>query len=149
MKKIPDLIVTDEKILREKSKETTVQEAVDLGIDKHIVEALQTAWTKGSGLAAIQIGVPLRYGFYVINGNPRILVNPVITKMVGEEIATEGCLSIPGKWLPVKRARVIEYISNGKKKKAYGFEARLIQHEIDHMDGVLITDRAEKQEKKI
>ena len=67
-------------------------------------------------------------------------MNPKILKTWGEDIADEGCLSIPNKYIPVKRAITIEYVSGGKKKKVSGFLARLIQHEIDHMDGKLITD---------
>jgi peptide deformylase len=134
-------IITDQNILRQVSKDTNQYEIDRLELVKKIQEANKTAWTKGAGLAAIQIGIPLRFAWYKFENKEGILLNPIITKSFGEDIKDEGCLSIPNKYTKVKRAWSIEYITNGKKKKASGFLARLIQHEIDHMNGILNIDK--------
>lgn len=135
------MIVTDKNILHQISVETTPKEVEGLGLVFKLREANKSAWTKGAGLAAIQIGMPVRFAWYFHEGKEGILLNPVVVNQWGEEIASEGCLSIPGKRIDVKRAYEIEYLTNRKKKRARGFLARLIQHEIDHMNGILITDK--------
>lgn len=136
---MPDEIVLDRTVLSQVSRETTIEEIESLDLVNRLRAANKTAWTKGSGLAAIQIGVPVRFAWYIDpQGKERTLINPVIIKSYGVEVAKEGCLSIPHEWIPVSRALCIEYTSSGKLKRARGFEARLIQHEIDHMDGKLI-----------
>jgi peptide deformylase len=135
-------IVTDKKVLKQISVEFAGQMDQNELIQQ-LKLATKTSWTKGCGLAAIQIGLPYRFAWYCLDGKEGILLNPVIVNKWGEEVLQEGCLSIPGQWVQVKRAYEIEYMTNGKKKRARGFLARLIQHEIDHMDGVLITDKKE------
>lgn len=135
------MITTDKNILHQISVETTPKEAYGYGLIFKLREANKMAWTKGAGLAAIQIGMPLRFAWFFYEGKEGVLLNPVIVNHWGEEIAKEGCLSIPNKWVEVKRAFEIEYLTNGKTKRARGFLARLIQHEIDHMNGILITDK--------
>jgi len=75
------------------------------------------------------------------------LINPVVQSAQGEEIDVEGCLSIPERWVYVKRAAEIEVTGLNEKGKpvrvkAEGFLARALQHEIDHLDGILILDRS-------
>ena len=134
-------IITDIKKLRQVSRETTAQEVSDLNLVHCLREANKKAWTNGAGLAAIQIGIPVRFSWYVVNGREQTLLNPVILNKWGSDIQKEGCLSIPNTWRNVDRAWTIEYLNRGKKRKVSGFEARLIQHEIDHMDGILIIDK--------
>ena len=136
-----NMIVTKISKLREKSRETTSSEVKEACLIERLSRANKTAWTEGAGLAAIQIGVPLRFAWYKFPGFEGTLLNPVIIKKFGSIISEEGCLSIPNKFIKVKRALDIEYLTNGKKKKAHGFLACLIQHEIDHMDGILIIDK--------
>lgn len=138
-----DTIVTDIDKLRQKSAETTMREVERMRLIDRLRRANSKAWTDGVGLAAIQIGVPLRFAWYRYNNKDGILLNPKIIKGWGESIMEEGCLSIPNKHTPVKRFVTIEYESNGKKKVANGFLARIIQHEIDHFDGILNIDRKE------
>jgi len=135
-----DNIITNKESLHQVSVETTYQEVEKLNLVRRLRETNKTAWTTGAGLAAIQIGIPLRFAWYVFNNKEYTLLNPVILNKWGLDIQKEGCLSIPNTWVEVKRAWTIEYLTNGKKKKVSGFVARLIQHEIDHMDGKLITD---------
>jgi len=131
------MIVTDREILHQISLEVTEKEIRDRQLLLKLRTATNMAWTGGCGLACIQIGIPLRYGFYYYKGNPQELINPKILYKIGKITENEGCLSIPNKYTAVERAYEIEYLNNGKKKKAKGFRARIIQHEIDHMDGKL------------
>jgi len=76
----------------------------------------------------------------------RVLVNPSITKREGEELMQEGCLSVPGAFTEVKRSARVEVVAQdltGEKIRftAEGFLARIIQHEVDHLDGLLFIDR--------
>lgn len=96
------------------------------------------------GLAAIQLGVPLRIIVVVARDAIYRMVNPVITKKSKKSgISKEGCLSLPGELVPVERYDAITVAwqdTFGKKYSAKfkGFEARIVQHEIDHLDGKII-----------
>jgi len=105
------------------------------------------------GLSANQAGKTRR--IFVAKNQERLLVfiNPKIISQTGAEIATEGCLSFPGLFGEIERATkvVVSAISlQGKKTRvsATGLLARAIQHEIDHLDGILFIDRADKKERK-
>lgn len=102
----------------------------------------------GVGLAAPQVGVQRRVLVYSVSVEEPIhaLVNPEIVERRGEETGEEGCLSIPGLSYPVARAQqVVVRALDGEGKpvtlEAEEFEARVIQHEVDHLDGVLFLDR--------
>ena len=135
-------IVTDRKILRQTSRETTAQEVEQLKLISRLREANSHAWCSGAGLAAIQIGVPVRFAWYKFKDHEGTLLNPKIVQRYGVIKEKEGCLSIPNKYTEVERAYEIDYLTNGKKKNAKGFLARLIQHEIDHMDGILNDEKS-------
>ena len=129
-----------EKILRQISKETTWKEVEKLHVIRRLKKMNSKAWTEGCGLSAIQIGIPLRVAWLILDGKEEILLNPKIISEVGSIKSREGCLSIPNKYTVVNRTRKIKYISDGQKKKAKGFKAIIIQHEIDHMNGILNID---------
>ena len=101
----------------------------------------------GVGLAAPQVGALQRLLVYDVNEDPRVLVNPVLDEFSEElEAFDEGCLSVPGVTMPVKRpvslrVRAFDAAGESLEFKAEGFEARVIQHEYDHLEGVLIVDR--------
>lgn len=112
----------------------------------------------GAGLAAPQIGVPLRVVIFGITHNPRypeappipetVLINPVLTPLGDEQDddAWEGCLSVPGWRARVPRWRRLRYRGVDGQGQAFereveGFHARVVQHECDHLDGVLFPDR--------
>lgn len=143
-------IRTDEDpILRKKSKVVTnFNNRLEVLIDD-MYETMDVAY--GVGLAAPQVGILKR--LIVVDNrdeeeNKRFyMLNPVILEKEGEEISMEGCLSIPGKQGTVKRAKNIKVKYNdltGKEKimEAEDFLARIIQHEMDHLDGILYTDKA-------
>src|SRR5215211_7632801 len=110
----------------------------------------------GIGLAATQVGLMNRVLVYRVESDGAIaaLVNPVL-EWAGEEreAMEEGCLSLPGVLVEVERsvhARVSAQDENGERIviEASGLEARVIQHEIDHLDGVLILDRTSREQRK-
>ena len=115
------------------------------------------AHLNGAGLAAPQIGVPLRVVIFGVTRNPRypdaeevsdtVLVNPVITPL-GEEMEEdwEGCLSVPGMRGVVPRLKKVRYqgfdeSGNPIDRSVEGFHARVVQHECDHLDGILYPMR--------
>lgn len=107
---------------------------------------------KGVGLAANQVGLPFR--FFIVNpsGDPekkdeeQVFINPVISSRRGSDVHEEGCLSLPKIYSDVERPAEITidaFDLNGQsqKRKIKGFLARVIQHEYDHIEGFMFTDR--------
>ena len=102
----------------------------------------------GVGLAAPQVGRSVRVIVVEYNGTLYQLADPEITQQAGSELGQEGCLSLPGILCDVCRATHV--VVRGKNRRgrtvtvrAEGWLARIFQHEIDHLDGVLITDRVD------
>lgn len=155
--KAGSLKIEDKNFLREKAKEVPIPLG---GRDKEDVEVLVSSFLRrydALGLAAPQIGIGKRIivfrmrGFrniedYPIIENYEVLINPVITTRGGEEIsAWEGCLSCPEIQAEKRRSeeiKVTAFNRNNKmvSRKYKGIVARIVQHEIDHLDGVLIID---------
>jgi len=148
MAKKLELVTYGPKILRQKAKpvEEITEEICQLGN-----EMLQAMYAEGGvGLAAPQVGISKR--ILVLDGTPvdpairpMVLINPEISDRRGEEIGEEGCLSLPGIEVEVKRAERIHVKAKNLKGEvldfeAKGFFARIIQHETDHLDGILILD---------
>ncbi len=107
---------------------------------------------EGAGLAAPQVGVLRRVVVVDVDEGFFELVNPVITAQKGEQTGWEGCLSVRGRRGVVTRPQTVkvEYFDRaGRRKKlvAHGFFARAVCHELDHLDGVLYTDRAARVER--
>ncbi len=112
----------------------------------------------GVGLAAPQLGILRRILVYRASDedDPKVLINPELVDRSEEtEVGTEGCLSLLGGELQVPVARHLRVRVSGRDASGdavdldvEGFEARVIQHEIDHLDGILIFDRAEDQERR-
>jgi len=138
-------------ILRQKSKRVRV---IDGSIQRLIGDMIETMHAaSGVGLAAPQVGVPLRV---IVIGIPEgegiTLINPEIVRRTGERLVTEGCLSIPGYFGEVKRAqsvRVKGHNLSGKeiRIKAEELLAQALEHEIDHINGVLYIDHLESTDK--
>ena len=124
-------------------------------------DMLETMYAaNGIGLAAIQIGVPKRIIVMDLSKNnekkePRYFVNPLIkNKDSLKSIYEEGCLSVPNQFAEIERPKncEVEYLDyNGEKKflKAEGLLATCIQHEMDHLEGVLFIDYLSKLKKSI
>jgi len=103
----------------------------------------------GVGIAAIQIGVPVRMIAVAVDSikKPTIMINPHIVEFSSEqEVGEEGCLSVAGEFGLVSRAKTVmvefKTLSGVVMLKVYeGFTARCIQHEVDHLDGILFIDK--------
>jgi len=123
---------------------------------ERMVDVMERA--HGVGLAAPQLGILRRILVYRASDEdePKVLINPELVDRSDEtEVGTEGCLSLLGGELQVPVARHLRVRVSGRDVSgdavdldAEGFEARVIQHEIDHLDGILIFDRAEDQERR-
>lgn len=104
----------------------------------------------GVGLAANQIGVLKRIAVFQTPGLPDVMLNPVVLTASGEAIDNEGCLSLPGCTLRVKRATSItvryQQLDGEEITRDFvDFPARVIQHEIDHLDGIVIIQKREPE----
>ena len=124
-------------------------EAITPEIHRIVADMVETMYDEvGIGLAAPQVGIPLR--LMVVSDETtreaRALVNPVIVEQHGEVTAEEGCLSIPGIFAPVTRAAVVRVEARDltgavTTLEGRGLLARVLQHELDHLDGILFIDR--------
>ena len=107
-----------------------------------------------AGVAASQIGVNLRAFSYNIDGDIGYILNPVVVELSGEpELVDEGCLSVPGLWYPTRRypfARVtgMDLDGNAVELAGNGLLAQALQHETDHLDGLLYLDRLDKENRR-
>ncbi len=134
--------------LRKKSREVTEITGRTLTLLNDMLETMRRA--DGCGLAAPQVGVLRRIVVIEVTpGEVLELINPKIISQSGEMTGVEGCLSVPGKQGIVKRpsyVRVEALDRNGVIQTYEGTEllARCLCHEIDHLDGILYTDKAEK-----
>jgi peptide deformylase len=101
--------------------------------------------SQGVGLAATQVGIDMQLIVIDIGDGLINLINPVIVKKEGCEVLEEGCLSCPGLTIKIKRAKMVvanfmDEEGNARQLKAEGLLARAVQHELDHLSGVLIVD---------
>ena len=147
------ILIEPDPILRKKCEPL---EQVDKDTQKLMKDMLETMYeAPGIGLAAVQIGILKRLVVIDISKdkekkNPLFLINPVIiSKSNNTSVYEEGCLSLPGYFAEIERPAEcqIEYVDyNGKKKdmKASGLLATCIQHEIDHLNGILFIDYLSK-----
>lgn len=134
-------------VLREMCREV---ETIDDDVRALVDDLLETMYAEdGIGLAAPQIGVPLRVFVYDVRDDelvPGVLVNPRIVEATGKQKEVEGCLSIPGLDEVVERSAhvVVEGLDREGEPvriEATGLLSRCLQHENDHLDGVLFIDR--------
>jgi len=107
----------------------------------------------GIGLAAPQVGVKKRFFVYDVDDDPQVLINPVITGTDGEWLYSEGCLSIPGQYFDILRPKQIEVSGIDLDGNEVTFEAdellaRLVQHELDHLDGRLMLERLDDEQRR-
>ena len=145
-------------VLKQRSDPVTRFDAELARFGDDLLETLRDA--HGAGLAAPQVGVLKRMFAYDIPPDPEtgehpsgVLVNPVITRWEGEQDGEEGCLSFPGIYYACKRAMevTVEAVDLGGQAlrvDGEGLLARCIQHEVDHLDGVLFIDRLSRGDRK-
>jgi len=109
---------------------------------KQLEAELTNSKTPGVGLAAVQIGILARAAIIRTAQSSLNLWNPEITDRDGEVVSPEGCLSFPGISRSVRRAKEVTVKNgDGRTYQFDGFDAIVVQHEIDHMDGVTIADK--------
>lgn len=138
-------------VLRQKAKRVTIfSDRLQKLIDD-MVETMHEA--SGMGLAAPQVGVLLRVVvIHVPEQELIVLINPEVVKKSGERCVTEGCLSIPGYQGEIKRAESVTVKGrdrHGKQVRIKGGEhlGQALEHEIEHLDGILYTDHVESGDK--
>lgn len=141
------VVQTGDPVLREKCKEVRVFNTELWQLLADMKETVRAE--SGAGLAAPQIGLPIRVVVIDVDEGFYELINPVIVSAKGEQVGPEGCLSVKGKQGTVRRPYKVkaEYRDrHGKKHKltAEGFFARAVCHELDHLDGKLYTDIADE-----
>lgn len=150
MSKIYDIITNPNPVLRKISTPVDDASIGNKNFKGFCADMVETMKKKdGLGLAAPQIGKNIRIVVVTLNGKPVCMINPEITKRSwAKEWDEEGCLSVPNYYGQVQRNKKINCIyttPEGKKVKVQTKEmdARVIQHEIDHLDGILFIDKAE------
>jgi len=148
---IRPILVVGNPVLRQKAKRVS---QVDRPIQKLIEDMIETMKAApGVGLAAPQVGIPLRLAVIEVDDKVTVIVNPEIVKSTGEVELDEGCLSVPGFWGRLNRAERVSVKAldrNGKElriRDAEGLFAQALQHEIDHLDGHLYIDRMDTLDK--
>ena len=153
---VKTILVEPDIILRQKSQPVNIVGPDEKKLMNDMLETMYAA--NGIGLAAIQIGVPQRIIVMDIsrdkeNKNPMYFVNPVIkNKDLEKSIYEEGCLSVPNQFAEIDRSSKceVEYLDyNGNKQnlQAEGLLATCIQHEMDHLEGILFIDYLSKLKK--
>ena len=152
------ILTEPNKTLREKSLSV---ETVDEDLQKLMNDMLETMYAApGIGLAAIQVGVPKRVIVLDIAPkdeprNPMFFVNPeIIKKSDNNSTYEEGCLSVPGQFAEIDRPdkcqiKYLDYHGQPKEIKAEGMLATCIQHEMDHLEGILFIDYLSKLKKSM
>ncbi len=150
---LKNIIIEPDPILRKTSNPI---EKVDSTVRKLLDDMLETMYkAPGIGLAAVQVGILKRLVVLDVSKedekkNPFYLINPkIISKSKSSSTREEGCLSLPGHFAEIERPAecLVDYVDyHGKKKqlKANGLLATCIQHEIDHLDGILFIDYLSK-----
>ena len=152
------ILTEPDKILREKSLKVN---QVDEDLQKLMDDMLETMYAApGIGLAAIQVGIPKRVIVLDITPkdeprNPMFFINPeIIEKSENNSTYEEGCLSVPGQFAEIDRPdkchiKYLDYHGQSKEIKAEGMLATCIQHEMDHLEGILFIDYLSKLKKSM
>ena len=146
------ILTAEEPILRERARKVTQFDASLHRLLDDMLETMRDA--PGIGLAANQIGVPLQVAVIELEDTITELVNPQIVKASGEIVDWEGCLSIPGFVAEVTRSAKVTVKARDRHGKEFRIKgqdlfARALQHEIDHLNGVLYIDYLESMEELV
>jgi peptide deformylase len=128
---------------------------IDGKIARIVEEMFDTLYESdsGIGLAAPQVGIQRQIFVWDMDDEPMVVLNPVIVESDGEWVYDEGCLSIPGLYVEMTRPKTvlmkgIDMDGNEVAIEADELEARLFQHELDHLNGVLMFDRMQPEQRK-
>lgn len=144
------IVTAENPVLRQKAKKVHRFDNSHKKLIADMFETMEVA--RGAGLAAPQIGLSIRLFVAEYEGERIALFNPEIVKREGSVLGTEGCLSIPGYiGENIPRAEKItvkaqDYKGRQVRHELEGWFARIVQHEIDHLDGILYLDRLQRPE---
>ena len=138
-------------VLKQRAAEVTDVDGALVRLVDDMVDTMYAA--PGVGLAAPQVGVQKRLFVYDVGDGPQVIVNPTIDESEGEWEFDEGCLSVPGlSWTIVRPKQVhltgFDLEGNEVSIEADEYLARVFQHELDHLDGVLLLDRLDADQRK-
>lgn len=140
-------------VLREATKEVTDIDGAVVALVDRMIDVMYAA--PGSGLAANQIGIQKRIFVYDASDGlgPRTLINPRVVESDGEWTFEEGCLSVPGLSWEITRPNAIHLVGldidgNEVSIETDEYEGRIFQHEMDHLDGILLVDRLDEHQRK-
>ena len=137
----------NQEFLRKKSREVTEITPRIITLLDDMIDTMRNA--NGCGLAAVQVGVLRRIVVIETEEGLFELINPVIIKKSGSQEGAEGCLSLPGKWGLTKRPGKVTVRAMDRNGQLFeltgeGLLAKAICHEVDHLDGILYTDKVIK-----
>jgi peptide deformylase len=137
--------------LRERSRELNVAEVTTPEFQAFLDQLIMTMYVAdGVGIASPQVGRNIRAIVVDQNGKPECYINPEIVKASETMIESEeGCLSVPGKYGTVLRSKKISFRALNRHGRQVAFEAKnfpaiVLQHEVDHLEGILFIDKAKK-----
>ncbi len=138
-------------VLKERTRDV---ENIDGSIASLVESMIETMYdAPGTGLAANQVGVQRRLFVYDIGDGPRTVINPQIVETDGEWVYDEGCLSVPGLSWDIVRPNAVHLVGldldgNEVSIEATELEGRVFQHELDHLDGILLVERLDEDQRK-
>jgi len=147
-----DIRLIGDPVLRQEAKLIT---DIDGKLVRLVDDMLETMYeAPGIGLAAPQVGVQKRLFVWDVGMGPKAIVNPEIVESSGEWIFEEGCLSVPGLSWEITRPKVVHIVGrdmdgNEMSFEADELEARLFQHELDHLEGTLLIERLDEETRKV
>ena len=147
---LPILKYPDPVLCRKAKRVSRIDESLNRLIDDMIETMYQAS---GAGLAAPQVGVSLKIAVIGLpNEDVIVLVNPEVVKKSGERVVIEGCLSVPGYRGEIKRAEKVTVKALDRNSKAFRIKAddllaEVLEHEIDHLNGILYIDHLESTDK--
>ena len=146
-----DIRIIGDPVLRRRAADVDNVDGTLMRIVEGMVETMYSA--DGIGLAAPQVGVQKRLFVWDMGDGPRTIVNPQIVESGGEWVYDEGCLSVPGLTWEIVRPKEVHIVGrdldgNEVSVEADELEARLFQHELDHLDGTLLIERLDDSTRK-
>jgi peptide deformylase len=150
---VPELTIRQygDPVLKEATREVEEIDGKIAALADSMIDTMYAA--PGSGLAANQIGVQRRIFVYDIGDGPHVVINPRIIEADGEWTYDEGCLSIPGLSWDIVRPNAVHLVGldidgNELSIEATELEGRVFQHELDHLDGILLVERLDDDQRK-
>jgi len=150
---MPGLVIRQygDPVLKERTRDVEDIDGAVVSLVDSMIETMYAA--PGSGLAANQVGVQRRIFVYDAGDGARTIINPRILESEGEWAFEEGCLSIPGLSWEIVRPNAVHLVGldldgNEVSIEATEFEGRVFQHELDHLDGILLVERLNDDQRK-